>query len=334
MSLVIRGALQGHNGIVTSIAVPEPVPGSDYTNAGQTILSTGRDRSVIQWDLSARSEDPFEYGRALKGLRGHSHFVQDVAVSRDGQFALSASWDRSLRLWDLNFGKTEKVFTGHTGDVMSVAFSPDNRQIVSGGRDRSVRLWNTVGECKCVIDESSHQYPHTDWVSSVKFSPNPHNPLVISGSWDKTIKIWNITKTFNLKATLVGHTGYINNVAISPDGTLCASGGKDGTVMLWDLNEEKHLYSLDGGDIINSLTFSPNRFWLCAGTDSGIKVFDLQSKTTVATLDKQSDPDFHPANDNINPGCTALSWSHDGNVLFAGYTDGLIRVWSAGGQGH
>jgi len=328
MALTVRGALEGHNGWVTSIAVPEPVQGS----VSDTILSSARDRSVIQWDLGAKSADPFEYGRAARGLRGHSHHVQDVTVSRDGQFALSASWDRSLRLWDLNYGRTEKVFTGHKGDVMSVAFSPDNRQIVSGGRDKSIRLWNTVGECKCVIDESTYQYPHTDWVSSIKFSPNPHNPVVVSASWDKTIKIWTIGKSFNLQATLVGHTGYINNITISPDGSLCASGGKDGTVMLWDLNEEKHLYSLDGGDIIHSLSFSPNRFWLAAGTDAGVRIFDLQSKRVESTLDKNSDPEFHPTNDNINPGCTSLSWSKDGSVLYSGYTDGLIRVWAVGGQ--
>jgi len=333
MSLVIRGALEGHNGWVTSIAVPEPIPGADLMNTQKTLISSARDRTVIEWDLSTKSEDRYEYGRAHRGLRGHSHHVQDVTVSRDGQFALSASWDRSLRLWDLNYGRSERVFTGHKNDVLSVAFSPDNRQIVSGGRDRSIRLWNTVGECKCVIDESTYQYPHTDWVSSVKFSPNPHHPVVVSSSWDKTIKIWTITKSFNLQATLVGHTGYINNITISPDGSLCASGGKDGTVMLWDLNDEKHLYSLDGGDIVNSLSFSPNRFWLCAGTDSGVRIFDLQSKKVVETLDRTA-PDFQPdKRKTINPACTTLSWSIDGTVLYAGYTDGLVRVWGVGGQG-
>ena len=43
--------------------------------------------------------------------------------------------------------------------------------------------------------------------------------------------------------------------------------------MLWDLNEGKHLYTLDGGDIIHSLCFSPNRYWLCAATGSSIKIW-------------------------------------------------------------
>jgi WD40 repeat protein len=86
------------------------------------------------------------------------------------------------------------------------------------------------------------------------------------------IKVWNL-KNCKLATTLTGHTGYINTVTVSPDGTLCASGGKDGIAMLWDLNEGKHLCSLEAGDIINTLIFSPNRYWLCAGTKSSIRIW-------------------------------------------------------------
>lgn len=48
---------------------------------------------------------------------------------------------------------------------------------------------------------------------------------------------------------------------------------QDGQAMLWDLNEGKHLYTLDGGDIINNLIFSPNRYWLCAATGPSIKIW-------------------------------------------------------------
>ena len=43
--------------------------------------------------------------------------------------------------------------------------------------------------------------------------------------------------------------------------------------MLWDLNEGKHLYTLNGGEVINALVFSPNRYWLCAATGQSVKIW-------------------------------------------------------------
>jgi guanine nucleotide-binding protein subunit beta-2-like 1 protein len=126
-----------------------------------------------------------QYGYARRALTGHNHFVQDVVVSSDGQFALSASWDKTLRLWDLNTGLTTRRFVGHTNDVLSVSFSPDNRQIVSGSRDKTIKLWNTLGECKFNITEDGH----TEWVSQVRFSPNPANPVIVSAGWDRLVKV-------------------------------------------------------------------------------------------------------------------------------------------------
>ena len=62
---------------------------------------------------------------------GHSHFVEDVIISSDAQFALSGAWDGTLRPWDLLTGETSRRFLGHTKDVPSVAFSTDNRALVS-----------------------------------------------------------------------------------------------------------------------------------------------------------------------------------------------------------
>jgi len=328
--LVLRGELRGHNGWVTSIATPEVR--RDYnTGLENMVVSASRDRSIIQWQLGRGEEDPNEFGRAQRRLRGHSHYVQDVVLSRDGQYALTGSWDKTLRLWDLNFARTSRLFVGHTGDVLSVAFSADNRQIVSGSRDRSIKLWNTLGECKCSIDDA-----HNDWVSCVKFSPNTHNPVVVSAGWDKLVKVWSLQKKFTFAQALPGHTGYVNSVSISPDGSLCATGGKEGTVMLWDLNEGTHLYSLDGGDIINALAFSPNRFWLAAATDAGVKVFDLQSKKELASLVKGQDNEKEFMTDEYDraPSALSIAWSSDGQTLFSGYTDGIIRVWAVSGSGH
>merc|ERR1711957_1062319 len=288
-NFAMRGCLEGHSGWVTSIACP--LDNSDM------ILSSSRDKTVILWTLTRKDT---AYGEPRRALKGHSHFVQDVVISSDGQFALPGSWDGTLRLWDLNTGLTTRRFVGHEKDVLSVAFSADNRQIVSGSRDKTIKLWNTLGECKYTI---------------------------VSEGWDKLVKVWQLSNC-KLRTNLVGHSGYINAVTVSPDGSLCASGGKDGVAMLWDLNEGKRLYSLpcEQGDIIHALCFSPNRYWLCAGTDNGIRIWDLEGKGIVDEL-KLELPVRDPKSKALPTSCISLAWSSDGNTLFAGYTDTMIRAW-------
>jgi len=96
---------------------------------------------------------------------------------------------------------------------------------------------------------------------------------------------------------------------------------------LWDLTEGKNLYSLDAGDVIHSLIFSPTRYWLCAATQTAIKIWDLESKSLVAELTKNNVPDFNAKTSNPSP--ISLAWSADGTTLFSGYTDNQIRVWEA-----
>jgi len=312
-SFAYYNQLKGHGGWVTSIATPR--------GDGNTVVSASRDKTLLVWNIT-RDADTF--GLPKKSLVGHSHFVQDVVISQDGNYCISAGWDTTLRLWDLNTGLENKspyanAFRGHEADVMSVAFSADNRQIVSGSRDKTMRIWNTLGECKYKIQDK----PHTDWVSCVRFSPNPETKLVVSGGWDKMVKVWSL-ENLRLRTDLTGHTGYVNSVTISPDGSLCASGGKDGTAFLWDLNKGEQLYELDAGDVIHSLVFSPNRYWLCAATASCIKIWDLELKSIVAELVPDTQTTGKKA---MKPECISLAWSHDGSTLYSGYTDNTIRVW-------
>ncbi|UKZ53473.1 cross-pathway control WD-repeat protein cpc2 [Trichoderma virens] len=198
--LILKGTLEGHNGWVTSLATSMENP--------NMLLSGSRDKTLIIWNLT---RDETQYGYPKRSLHGHSHIVSDCVISSDGAYALSASWDKTLRLWELATGTTTRRFVGHTNDVLSVSFSADNRQIVSGSRDRTIKLWNTLGDCKYTITDKGH----TEWVSCVRFSPNPQNPVIVSSGWDKLVKVWELS-TCKLQTDHSGHTGYINTVTISP----------------------------------------------------------------------------------------------------------------------
>eukprot|EP00923_Selenidium_pygospionis_P011007 GHVN01019194.1.p1 GENE.GHVN01019194.1~~GHVN01019194.1.p1 ORF type:complete len:358 (+),score=52.35 GHVN01019194.1:980-2053(+) len=329
------GRLVGHGDWVTSISAP-----TEGEGVGKVIISGSRDKKVMVWELDQNLPTTFSEtdpgpGRAKRALTGHGQCVQDVVASSDGHFALSASWDKTIRLWDLNSGQTIRRFVKHTSDVNSVAFSADNRQIVSGSRDRTIRLWNTLAECKFTIDVDQH----TDWVSAVRFSPthSPNStPMIVSCGWDKIVKVWNLPDC-KLRTNLVGHQSPLYTVTISPDGSLCASGGKDGVAMLWDATEGKHLHSLDSGPPIQALCFSPLRYWLCSASGSTIKVWDLENKGVLCELqmpkpvDKQLAPEGSATRNKKDmmekTWITSLSWSADGDALFAGSTDGSIYVY-------
>jgi len=301
----LKSTLKGHTGWVTQVAVNNQYP--------NIILSSSRDKSIILWKLE---DDTVTLPH--RRLTGHGHFVSDVVFSSDGQFALSSSWDKTLRLWDLDQGKTTRRFEGHTNDVLSVAFSPDNRQIVSGSRDKTLKLWNTLAQCKYTINA------HSDWVSCVRFLPqHVKEPVVVTAGWDKCVKVWYLPKCQQL-SNYQGHSGYLNSVTVSPDGSLCASGGKDSKVMLWDLNDNKHLYTLDHKEIINAMCFSPNRYWLSVATGATIKIWDLEGKEIVTELK----PEVVSSNNKEKVAeCVSLTWSTDGNTLYTGHTDNNIRVW-------
>ncbi len=77
-------------------------------------------------------------------LAGHAGGVASLAFSPDGTRIVSASYDRTLRVWDAGRGVALLSLPGHTRGVLSVAFSPDGTRIASGGLDRTVRLWDTI----------------------------------------------------------------------------------------------------------------------------------------------------------------------------------------------
>jgi guanine nucleotide-binding protein subunit beta-2-like 1 protein len=306
-----EGQLKGHRGWVTALAAPQ------VAEPTQRFVSASRDNSLLVWTGAVSTEGTVS-AEPTKRLEGHSGFVQDIALSSDAQYAVSASWDTTLRLWNLKTGNCVHKFIGHSKDALSVAFSPDNRQIVSGGRDNKLKMWNTLGECKYTIERDGH----SDWVSCVRFSPLQTQPLIVSGGWDNVVKVWSLAD-FRCVNTLRGHKGSINSLCVSPDGSLCASASKDGTARLWDLQRGESLYELnaDKGDAIHQITFSPNRYWLTAATEQAIRIWDLESKAVVAELVPETQKK------SIKPECISLAWSADGTVLYSGYTDNTIRIW-------
>ena len=95
-------------------------------------------------------------------LTGHSADVISVAFSPDSRRLATASYDRTMKLWDMQTGQDVFTLLGHTAGVVCLAFSPDGNQIVSEVVDATARVWNATPLASNVIAEHDARYRKED----------------------------------------------------------------------------------------------------------------------------------------------------------------------------
>jgi cytochrome c len=281
-------------------------------------------------------------------LRGHGGPVRALAISSDGQTAISGSFDSTAIRWSLTRNAAEQVLRFHADAVNAVVLLRDGRAATAGA-DGRIAIWTSGSAEPDAVLEG-----HTAPIAALAVSPD--GATLASASWDHTVRLWPLAG--GVPRVLEGHTQNVNGLAFAPDGRTLVSVSYDQSVRIWPLSDSSaatvivmpsplnavavgsdgeivaggadgKLYFLTGagaaaGEVaagprpVISIAISPDGALVAAaGIGGSIAVINRKTRGLARTL--------------VGPGLPVWSAAFlpDSRTLLTGGADNIIRRWNA-----
>jgi WD40 repeat protein len=301
------GVLRAHDG---------PVNWASFSPDGEEVVTASDDNTAILWNtetaaaagvLSAYPKNDPDDDEPLPPKKQ----VNFAEFSPDGRRIVTASFDKTARIWDLAAGEVSHVLTGHTDTVWTARFSPDGKRLVTSSDDHTARIWDAeTGK------ELLAALLHPDRVDYAAFSAD--GKRIVTGADDRIARIWDATTGKEL-IDLRGHEHWVTSAVFSPDGNRVVTASYDNTARIWNAQTGEQLLVLRGHiGRLNGAAFSPDsKRVVTAAWDDTARVWDAQSGQQIAII--RGDTDW----------VISALFSVDGTRVLTSSWDGTARLWDA-----
>jgi cytochrome c len=291
---------------------------------------------------------PIGVTAAFAQLRGHGGPVRGLAISADGQSAISGSFDSTAIRWSLTRNAAEQVLRFHSDAVNAVVLLADGRAATAGA-DGRIAIW-TFGRTEPDAVLEGHTAP------IVALAASPDGAALASASWDRTVRLWPLAG--GAPRVLDGHTQNVNGVAFTADSHALISVSYDLSVRIWPLSgaetptvvpmptplnavavgpdgeiavggaDGKVYFLTDAGARTGEVAAGPRPVISIAISPDGAQVAAASIGGAVGVIDRKA---RNLARTLVGPGLPVWSmvFMPDSRTLLTGGADNIIRRWNA-----
>ena len=256
--------------------------------------------------------------QSLSILRGHESYVVSASFSRDGSRVLTASDDKTARMWDAASGEEIAVLSGHTQGIVSASFSPNGSRVITASNDGTARLWDADSGNEIAVLRG-----HERSVNFASFSSD--GSRVLTASDDMTARLWDANSGEEI-AVLRGHKNWISSALFSPDGTRVVTVSDDNTSRIWDGTTGEAIDVFREHQEATQFFFKYTR--PASFNPDGTRVLTVSRDMTARIWDPVSGETFFTLHGHTGR-LTSARFNPQGTKILTSSMDGSARIWDA-----